>query len=123
MEKILVQISFAGNADLENVRNQLIKLREEDKYQFVSCFLTRKMVEEKEFSTEIVDMLDEVLGTCHDYAALEYDNFDTFMSNIQDVRQEVANAVNRMFVLDSGTAAGVADEIKLFTDAKVILLP
>ena len=123
MTRILVQISFAANANLENVRNQLIELKNEDKYTFASCFLNREMVIEKEFDTKIVDLLEGILGVEYSTKADEYATFSDFMDNIMIARKELADEVNRLFVLDSGTASGVAKEIELFTNAKVILLP
>ena len=125
MNKIRVQISFSKDADLENVRNQLLELNN-GTYKFYSCFLPRDIVIEKGWSTDIVDLIDEVLGNEHSYVSEDYmgsQNFEEFMKDLPAMREYTADLVNIMFVLDSGTAAGVAEEIRLFTNKKVILLP
>jgi hypothetical protein len=122
-EKIKAQICFAGNANIENVKKQLEQLKAETKYQFYCCFLPKHLVEQKGFSPEIVDTLEEVLGEELVWQLKEYETFEAAMANIEQIRQDTAELVNRMFVLDSGTAAGVAKEVQLFTNAKVILMP
>lgn len=124
MSKVHVQICFAANSNLDNVRTQLIQLKEaHPEYRFHHCFLTRKHVEERGLSTAIVDLLDDVLGA-DQYAHLDcYDTFAEAMLHIDTKRILVADLVNRMFVLDSGTAEGVRAEVELFTNQKVVLLP
>lgn len=123
MNKIHVQICFECSADLNKVKEQLTELKNTNQYIFHHCFLSRKHVEEKGFTTDIVDMLDEVLGADQEAHLNKYDTFADAMLHIDKERKEVANGVNRMFVLDSGTAEGIRKEIELFTNMKVILLP
>ena len=121
-EKIKAQICFAKEADLKKVKEQLQQLKAEGTYEFHCCFLPRHIVEEKGWDTEIVDLLEEELGNELVWELEKYENFDAAMGNISGERERVANLVNRMFVLDSKEAQGVAEEIKLFTQCKVILL-
>jgi len=122
-EKIKAQICFAGTANLEKVKEQLVQLKNENKYEFHCCFLPRHIVVEKGFTTDIIDMLENTLGDDLIWELKEYKSFDDIMKDLYTVREHVANTVNRMFVLDSGTARGVAKEIELFTSAKVIMMP
>lgn len=119
---IKVQISFSKDANLENVKQQLLSINNGD-YEFHCCFLPRKAVEEKGWDTAIVDLLEETLGDKLHYQLEKYDTFSDMMSNIETERIEIANLVNRMFVLDSGSAEGVRKEIELFSNAKIILFP
>ena len=60
-----IQISFGKDADLVIVRKQLEEVAEQYKGEdnhFYTGFMPRAIVVEKGFSTEIVDLLDEVLG-------------------------------------------------------------
>lgn len=126
MEKIKVQISFAGNANLDNVRKQLEELAKNENFVFYTCFLSRRIVEEKALDTKIVDMLSDVLGMRH--ISVPEDifgvlDFEEFMKELPSMRTQTADLVDRLYVLDSGTASGVAEEVQLFTNRKVILLP
>jgi len=121
-EKIKAQICFAGTADLENVREQLKELKNKNEYVFYCCFLPRHIVIEKNFTTDIIDVLEEELGDSLIWQLKDCVSFNEAMLKLPDIRKETANLVNRMFVLDSGTAKGVSEEIKLFTDCKVILM-
>ena len=123
MEKILAQICFAKDADLVKVREQLEQLKAEDTYEFRSCFLPPHVVKEKGWSTEIGDLIEDVLGYDHVYALGHCKNFEEAMEKLPEARKYVAETVNRMFVLDSGTAEGVRKEIEFFTNTKVILMP
>jgi hypothetical protein len=120
--KVKVQICFAKDANLEKVKEQLVKLNSENDFEYYCCFLPRNVVEEKKFDTKIVDMLDEVLGDKLIYMTKDFGDFDNIMKSWPAIRTITANIVNRLFVLDSGCAAGVGAEIELFTNAKVILL-
>lgn len=121
-EKIKAQICFAGTADLKKVEDQLIQLKKEDSFEFYCCFLPRHIVEAKEFNPAIVDLLENTLGDTLTWVFKDYDTFDNVMKDMSIKRKETANLVNRMFVLDSKEAKGVAEEIKLFTECKVILM-
>ena len=123
IEKIKAQICFAGaTSDLDKVREQLLQLKAEGKYEFYCCFLPRHIVNEKGFSTDIVDVLEESLGEELHWQLGEYENFSKAIAALPEVRKETAYMVNRMFVLDSKQAQGVANEIKLFTECKVIMM-
>lgn len=124
MSKVHVQISFTKEANLDNVKKQLITLKEQHpEYRFHHCFLSRKQVEEKGLSTDIVDMLDDIIGNVQ-YAHLDhYETFEEAMTHIEYRRSLVADLVSYMFVLDSGAAEGVRAEVELFTNKKVVLLP
>lgn len=117
-----IQISFAGNANLENVEKQLKELSKKEDVKFICCFLNRKMVEEKGFTTEIVDLLENIIGDRLIWLADKYKNFDEFMKNIDKARTEVANQIDHLYVLDSETAKGVSREIELFTMGRVVLM-
>ena len=123
VEKVKVQICFAGTAYLENVKKQLEELSKNDELEFYCCFLTRKQVEAKGFKLDIVDLLESTLGNRLTFMTNRYDTFDEVMANMTSLRTDTANLVNRLYVLDSGTAKGVAEEISLFTRLKVILMP
>lgn len=120
-EKIKVQISFAGNADLSKVKSQLEDLKEEN-FEFYCCFLPRHIVEQKGFDTAIVDMLENILGDKLHWQLAKYKTFDEAMTYIGKERAIIADTVNRMYILDSKIAKGVTKEIELFTSRKVILL-
>lgn len=122
LEKIKVQICFANNANLEKVKEQLEILKKEDKYKFYCCFLPRHIVEEKGFSTDIDDALESILGDDLVWSLKNCKNFEEAMSCMKDARANTVNAVEKVFVLDSGVASGVAEEISLFTNNKVILM-
>jgi len=122
-EKIKVQICFSGNADLSKVERQLIELAKNENFEFYCCFLTRKQVEEKKFTLHIVNLLENTLKDRLTFMTKRYDTFEEVMSNMTFIRTETANMVNRMYVLDSGTAKGVREEIELFTNCKVVLMP
>lgn len=126
MEKIKVQISFAGKANLDNVRKQLEELAKNENFEFYTCFLSKRIVEQKNLDPAIVNMLRDVLGTRH--ISVPEDifgvlDFEEFMRELPNMRTQTADIVNRLYVLDSGTVVGVAEEVQLFTNRKVILLP
>lgn len=116
-----VQISFAKEANLERVKEQLIDLAKDKSLEFYSCFLPRTVVEEKGFSTDILDTIDEALDGRMNYM-LEGDTFDDVMADLPDRRKVVGALVDKLYVLDSTTASGVADEIAAYTEGRVILL-
>lgn len=122
MEKLKVQISFALNADLVKVRKQLEELAKDTSFEFYSCFPTREQVISKGLDTAIVDILHEVLGNRHTSMLAEYNSFDNAILHIRDARIKTARIVNKMFVLDANIALGVASEMELFTQQKLILL-
>jgi len=117
-----VQISFAANTDLVAVKERLIELVEKTDYEFVSCFLPRHIVKEKGFTTDIVDMLDEVLGDRHKYAGIAMENFDDFMANIYQLRFTVGKSVDVVYLIGSGIVGGIKDEINIASNGKIILL-
>jgi hypothetical protein len=117
-----IQISFAGNANLETVEEQLIKLSKMEDVEFYCCFLNRKMVTEKGFNTNIVDLLDRTIGDKITWLADQFPNFNEFMGNLDGARTEVAKIIDHIYVLDSATAKGVSREIELFTMGKVVLM-
>lgn len=126
MEKIKVQISFAGKANLDNVRKQLEELAKNENFEFYTCFLSERIVEQKNLDPAIVNMLSDVLGTRH--ISVPEDifgvlDFEEFMRELPNMRTQTADIVDRLYVLDSGTATGVSEEVQLFTNRKVILLP
>lgn len=122
MEKLKVQISFGLKANMSKVRFQLQDLARDESLEFYSCFPTKAQVYSKGLDTGIVDMLDEVLGNRHTSMLAEYGSFDDAMLHIRDARIKTANIVNKMFVLDASEAFGVATEIEIFTQQKLILL-
>ena len=121
-EKLKVQICFAGNADLTKVKEQLETIKKDQSIEFYCCFLPKHIVIEKGFSTDIVDLLESELGDRLVWQLQDCKTFSEAMNILPEKRIETANLVNRMYVLDSGTAKGVAEEIKLFTQCKVILM-
>lgn len=120
---IKVQICFSATSNLENVKNQLQDLAANPEFEFYHCFMPRHIVEEKGYDTAIVDMLDEVLKNRMCSPVPMTATFETYIKNINVYREDIANVVNRMYVLDSGTADGIRNEIELFTSRKVIMLP
>lgn len=129
-EVIKVQISFAKDADLANVESQLIELASHKNYEFYCCFLPRDIVEEQGFGTQIVDLLDKTLGDRLTYQVSTYkyptakgdSKFQAAMLWMSEIRDITANKVDKLYVLDSKSALGVAEEIKLFTKGRVNLI-
>ena len=123
MDKAHVQICFADSADLAKVKAQLTQLKNTNGYIFHHCFLSRKQLEEEGLGTDIVDMLDEVLGVDQKAHLRKYDSFADAMKYIEKEREQVARLVSRMIVLDSGMPEKIRKEVQLFTESKVVLLP
>ena len=109
------QIAFAGDADLSLIRGQLKEVKEKfTNAEFVHLFLPRKIVEEKGFDPKIVDLLDEILGeNQHNPLAKEAENFDDFMSKIDEARVELATKTDLLIVLGVDIAAGVIKEVSV----------
>ncbi len=123
MIQIPVQISFSCEANLEKVKEQLTNLKEQYPFfTFHHCFLSRKQVEEKGFSTNIVDMLDEVLGDNHVSYLDKYETFDEAKAHIKEERLKLSTITSELFVLDSGLADGVKKEIALYSHERVNFL-
>lgn len=110
--KKLIQISFAGDADLALIKGQLSDVRDQfSDAKFAHLFLPRKIVEEKGFNTAIVDMLDEVLGENQYNPLAEAANFDEFMSKIDEERLALAAETSLLVVLGTSIADGVLKEV------------
>lgn len=122
MSKIKAQISFAATADLEVVKRQLEKIKTEDQYEFYCGFLPRHIVEDKGFDTSIIDVLEGELGTDLVWVLKDCKTFEEAMTILPGKRREISETVEKIFVLDSKIASGVAEEVKEFTKGKVILL-
>lgn len=113
-----VQISFAGDANLTTVRTQLEEIvKNQDYERFYCAFLPRHIVEQKGYSTEIVDMLEEIFGDKLEWVMQYYRTFETCITNMNSKREYVANAVDTMIICNaSHMVTGVAFEKKLFKD-------
>ena len=117
------QICFSKDADLQKVEEQLETLLLTTDYQFISCFLPLAVVEDAGFDTTLCLLLIRVMGDRHTFALQEEVTFIDAMDVLFDVRKEVANKVHKMFVLDSGVADGVREEVSLFINEKLVLMP
>lgn len=120
--KKLIQISFAGNANLVRVEEQLKEISKMEDTEFMCCFLNRAMVKEKGFSMDIVNLLTDTLGDKLIWLADNYVTFGEFIDDIDNARQIVAEKIDNMYVLDATTAAGVSREIELFSLGKIVLM-
>lgn len=119
----LIQVCFTVDSNRDTVRRQLEQLKTESpKAEFISCFLPRHIVEEKNFDTWICDALDGVLGDKHTYAAKDCKNMEEYNHKLEEIRNHVSSSIDKLYVLNSETAIGVATEIQLFTRNRVILM-
>lgn len=110
--KKIIQISFAGDADLTVVKSQLAAIKAQyEGNEFVHLFLPRKIVQEKGFPTTIVDMLDEVLCENQSNPLADAANFDEFMSKIDGARLELSTKTDLLIVLGTNLADGVIKEV------------
>ena len=121
MNKLKVQISFGKDADLNVVNSQLEKLKEED-YEFYCCFPTRRIVENKNFDTGIVDTLEGTLGDKLHWVLDKYETFEDAMLNIKEKRKELAKVIDKIYVLDSGVNEGIKEEVYEASCGKVVLV-
>lgn len=124
--KALIQVSFAGNADLVKIKDQLKQLVQESKekyseVQFAHLFLPRHIVEEKGFSTDIVDLLDEVLGDNQYNPIADSINFNDYMSKLENARFELATMTDSIAVLGVEVAEGVIKEIYAKTSSVIFV--
>lgn len=128
ISKSLVQISFANNANLSEVKTQLTELKSQlesdnEYVRFVHCFLPRNIVMQKGFSTDIVDLLDEVLGDSQICLNSKYDDFDKCIKDMPINRDIAAKITYTTYILGESTINnGIKEEIRLASKDKVIIL-
>lgn len=124
--KTIVQVCFTVGTEEENnviieklkaMKDQLEKQYGEA-YIVESCHLPRKIVEEKGFSTQIVDAFDEIFGdkyACQVHA----DTFEEAMKNMDKYREALSLKADKLFIVSEQKINGVALELNLFTHNKV----
>ena len=88
---------------------------------FIAVFLPRHIVIKEGFSTDIVDLLDEVLGDRHTYIGNEHKTLGEFVDQLHTMRVVTGNIVSKLFVLGTDIADGVKAEINEFTNYSVII--
>ena len=116
MSKKIMQISFGKDSDLSQIREELTRIKNEysEYYTFAHCFLPRHVVEEKGWSTQILDLLDEVLGKDNHHSKLEeFKTFDECMKNLEDARKSLTNEISCLAIL--GLPKGVLAEINTYS--------
>lgn len=122
-EKLQVWICFGGDSNLATVEEGLKKITARDNIEnYHLCFLSRRIVNEKGFSTDIVDLLEKYLGDKAIWHLDKYENFETAIANINKERVIVAKLVNKLVVLDSRNAKGVCAEIIAYSEKDIEML-
>lgn len=123
-KKTKIGISFNANSDLVVVEKKLKKILNELKTDknivIYDCFPTRKQVEDKGFSLDITNVLENIPKEMR-RSYNNSDSFDEYMVNLPKIRKKTFKKIDKLYILGTDLG-GVAEEIKIFTNKKIELL-
>lgn len=130
-KKVIVQICFTLKTGLtmEEISKKLKELKDkldneygEGNYLCKSCHLTKKLCLEKNFSTDIPDIFEEIFGDNY-VSMLKYEeNYDEAISNLPLQRIRLSSETDKLIILSDERVSNVALELELFTKKKVVIL-
>lgn len=129
MRKKIIQICFSLKTGLtiEKIKTKLLNVKDtfntmygENNFEVHSCHLSKKLCEEKGFSTEVPDLFNEIFGTNY-VCELTEETFDEAMANINDHRKELSRKADNL-VMITNDDSNVSLELQLFTQGKVFML-
>jgi hypothetical protein len=118
---VTIMISFAGNADIEKVKPQMVELASRNDCEFICCFLNRAMVTEKGFDTKIVDAIDEAFGKKMTYVADGSKDFTSFMLELPELRKKTIDEATIVYALGTEMAKGLAEELNYANMGKSVI--
>lgn len=123
-----IQFCFSVNKDgNEEIIRKMKEIKEKlekeygEEYEILSCHLPRKILEEKNFSTEIADAFEDIFGDKYK-CQVKADTFEEAMKNINSYRIKTSQCVDRLFILSNSSVSNIALELEYFTNKKIMYI-
>lgn len=129
MAKKIIQVCFSlkNGLTIDTIREKLTNLKTrldneygDSNYQVRSCHLSKKLCQDKGFTTEVPDLFEEIFGTNYECELTE-DTFDEAMANINRHREELSTKADRLAILSETDVTNVTLELEMFTNNRVII--
>ena len=131
MSKPIIQICFSlkNGLTIEEVARKLKIAKERldakyDKNSYIvsSCHLSKKLCEDKGFSSDVPDTFAAVFGDDYICELESEPDFDTAMSNIDSHRASLAEKADDLILLSNDTITNVALELELFSKHHITVI-
>lgn len=123
-----VWIVFSGTEDdkeLDIIKTKLSKFIESNKempYKYKCLFLPRKVVEQKGFKTDLVDILNNC-GANIEFILDKYNSFEECMDNINKERIELSKESDKILsIIPTENISNMYKELSLFVERKIIFI-
>lgn len=108
-----------NNQVIEKLKELKGKIAPED--TIISCHLPKCIVEEKGWSTMMVDALNSIFENQY-ISLVNAENFDEAMSKMNDYRKEASQIADKIYVIGEQSIANIALEIEMFTNKNIQFL-
>lgn len=131
MSKPLIQICFSLKngltideiaRKLKIAKDRLDLKYDKDNYTVASCHLSKKLCEDKGFSTDVPDTFAAIFGNNYVCELESEPDFDTAMSNIENHRTSLAERADDLILLSNDTITNVALELELFSKHHIMVI-
>lgn len=122
-----IQFCFSVEKDNKEIIRKMSEIKDKleteynGDYEILSCHLPRKIIEEKNFSTEIIDAFENIFGSKYK-CQVEADTFNEAIKNLDSYRIKTAQMADRLFILSNEKVTNIALELEYFTNKKVMYI-